>query len=159
MLWPLAGAAVRVASFFTMSYPRRTGCGPQSQLFVYECGGPYGCATSQRSTPVVHTDAATCFIARFARKSASSWAREKKAPSVHKHTRITGQNSSIALYSPYDAARFFRLQFLPFRDLQQCCSRKRNQFQLTNGKKEHCQLSWLLRATAGRRSPSTASAY
>ena len=71
LLWPLAGAVVWVASFFTMSYPRRTDVGLKSQLFVYECGGLYGCATSQRSTPVVHTDAATCFIARFARKSAT----------------------------------------------------------------------------------------
>ncbi len=47
------------------------GRGPQIAAFVYERGGPYGCATSQRSTPVVHTDAATCFIARFARKSAT----------------------------------------------------------------------------------------
>ena len=52
-----------------LDYPHRTDVGLKSQLFVYECGGPYGCALSQRSTPVVHTDAERRLTSAFCSQS------------------------------------------------------------------------------------------
>jgi hypothetical protein len=96
--------------------------GLKSQLFVYECGGPYGCANFARSTPVVHSDAATRLTLRFDRKAARLGTRKLGAPSVHKRTRSLGAETRIELYSPYGCT--YSLDIIPCFSviLPQCCA-------------------------------------